>query len=68
MNLKIDKPLQDYLPLDSLNGNQQKQRDDTQFRLNLKFPTGPGGGSPEDRSTKDQLTEQLLDNLLHIGN
>lgn len=68
LNLKIDKPLQDYLPLDALNGNQRKQKDDTQFRLNLKFPTGPGGGSPEDRSTKDQLTEQLLDNLLHIGN
>ena len=66
LNLKIDKPLKDFLPLDALN-NEEKQKDDKQFKLNLKFPTGPGSGSPEDESTEDQLKEQILDNLLNIG-
>ena len=33
----------------------------------LKFPTGPGAEGGEDRTTEDQFKEQLLDNLLNIG-
>lgn len=67
LNLKIDKPLGDYLPLEKLNRTEEQRADGAQFRLNLKFPTGPGAEGGEDR-TEDQLKEQLLDNLLNIGN
>ena len=67
LNLRIDKPLKDYLPLEKLNRTEEQRGDGAQFRLNLKFPTGPGAEGGEDR-TEDQLKEQLLDNLLNIGN
>ena len=67
LNLKIDKPLGDYLPLEKLNRTEEQRGDGARFRLNLKFPTGPGAEGGEDR-TEDQLKEQLLDNLLNIGN
>ena len=67
LGLKIDKPLGDYLPLEKLNRTEEQRADGARFRLNLKFPTGPGAEGGEDR-TEDQLKEQLLDNLLNIGN
>lgn len=67
LNLRIDKPLQDYLPLKKLNRTEEQRGDGAQFRLNLKFPTGPGAKGGENR-TEDQLKDQLLDNLLNIGN
>jgi len=67
LNLRIDKPLQDYLPLEKLNRTEEQRGDGAQFRLNLKFPTGPGAKGGENR-TEDQLKDQLLDNLLNIGN
>ena len=68
LNLRIDKPLKDYLPLEKLNRTEEQRGDGAQFRLNLKFPTGPGAEGGEDRTTEDQFKEQLLDNLLNIGN
>lgn len=67
LNLKIDKPLGDYLPLEKLNRTEEQRADGARFRLNLKFPTGPGAEGGED-PTGDQLKNQLLDNLLNIGN
>ena len=67
LNLRIDKPLQDYLPLEKLNRTEEQRGDGARFRLNLKFPTGPGAEGGED-PTGDQLKNQLLDNLLNIGN
>ena len=66
LNLRIDKPLKDYLPLEKLNRTEEQRGDGAQFRLNLKFPTGPGAKGGEDH-TEDQLKDQLLDNLLNIG-
>lgn len=66
LNLRIDKPLQDYLPLEKLNRTEEQRGDGARFRLNLKFPTGPGAEGGED-PTGDQLKNQLLDNLLNIG-
>ena len=67
LNLKITKPIQDFLPVTQLNKNEEQQKDDKQFKLKLKFPTGPGSGNPEDVSTEDQFKEQLIDNLFRIG-
>ena len=65
LDLKIDKSIQDILPIDRLN-SAEEQKDDKRFRLNLKFPTGPGGGY-EEETTEDQLKEQIIDNLFNIG-
>ena len=66
LHLRIDKPLQDYLPLERLNKTQEQRAEDKKFRLKLKFPTGPGAKDSENR-TEDQFKEQLLDNLLNLG-
>ena len=66
LDLKTTKSLQDYLPVERLNKEDQ-QKDDRQFKLHLKFPTGPGSHDPEDASTSDQFKEQLIDNLFNIG-
>lgn len=66
-NLKITKPIEDFLPIDILNKEEEAQKDDTQFKLRLKIPTGPGDKSIEEESTTDQFKEQLIDNLFNIG-
>ncbi len=66
LNLRIDKPIQNYLPLDKLNKTEEQKAEDKKFRLNLKIPTGPGAKDRENR-TEDQLKEQMLDNLFNIG-
>ena len=66
-NLKITKPIEDFLPIDMLNKETEEQRDDTQFKLQLKFPVGKGNKSVEDESTSDQLKEQMIDNLFNWG-
>ena len=66
LDLKTTKSLQDYLPVERLNKEEQ-QKDDRQFNLHLRFPTGPGSRDPEDASTSDQFKEQLIDNLFNIG-
>ena len=67
LNLTITKPIEDFLPLDLLNKDEEKQRDDTQFKLNLKFPVGKGDTSVEEDSTSDQFKQQLIDNIFNIG-
>ncbi|MCR4817583.1 MAG: hypothetical protein K5841_01340 [Fretibacterium sp.] len=66
LDLKSTKSLQDYLPLDRLNKEEQK-KDEKQFKLHLRFPMGPGSNDPEDVSAGDQFKEQLIDNLFNIG-
>ena len=66
-NLKITKPIEDFLPIDILNRDAEEQKDDTQFKLKLKFPVGPGSKSAEEDSTSDQLKEQMIDNLFNWG-
>ena len=66
-NLKITKPIEDFLPIDILNRDKEEQKDDTQFKLQLKIPTGKGYKSAEEESTGDQLKEQLIDNLFNYG-
>ena len=66
-NLKVTKPIEDFLPIDLLNKDEEKQRDDTQFKLNLKIPVGQGDPSVEEESPGDQFKQQLIDNLFNIG-
>ncbi|MBQ9527844.1 MAG: hypothetical protein IJR68_09545, partial [Fretibacterium sp.] len=67
LNLETTKSLQDYLPVDRLNKEDEQKKDDRQFKLRLRFPMGPGSHDPEDASTSDQFKEQLIDNLFNIG-
>ena len=67
LNMKITKPIEDFLPIDMLNKDEEKQRDDTQFKLNLKIPVGKGDPSIEEESAGDQFKQQLIDNLFNIG-
>ena len=67
LDLKITKPIEDFLPIDMLNKDQEQQKDDTQFKLNLKIPVGKGDESIEEESTSDQFKQQLIDNLFNIG-
>ncbi|MBR0074656.1 MAG: hypothetical protein IJP96_02735 [Synergistaceae bacterium] len=67
LNLKITKPIEDFLPIDILNKNEEKQKQDTQFTLKLKFPTGKGEKGSEEESTEDQFKQQLIDNLFNFG-
>ena len=67
LDLTITKPIEDFLPVDILNRDQEVQKDDKQFKLSIKIPTGPGDKSIEEESTTDQFKEQLIDNLFNIG-
>ena len=67
LNLTTTKSLQDFLPVDRLNKEDEQKKDDRQFNLRLRFPAGPGSRDPEDTSTSDQFKEQLIDNLFNIG-
>ncbi len=65
LNLKVDKPLQNYLPLETLNKTEQQKSSQQQFKLNIVIPTGRGASSDVD--TGQQISEQILDNLFKIG-
>ena len=67
LDMKITKPIEDFLPIDILNKDEEKQRDDTQFKLNLKIPVGKGEASIEEESAGDQFKQQFIDNLFNIG-
>ena len=67
LDLKITKPIEDFLPVNLLNKTEEQQKQDTKFQLQLKFPTGPGSDNPEDDSPADQFKQQLIDNLFNIG-
>ena len=66
-DLKVTKPIEDFLPIDLLNRDEEKQKDSTQFKMSFKLPVGEGAPSAEDESTSDQLKRQLIDNLFNIG-
>ncbi len=66
-DLKITKSIEDFLPVNILNQDEEKQREETQFKMSLKFPTGPGNKSVEDERPEEQLKQQFIDNLFNIG-
>ncbi len=67
LDLKITKPIEEFLPINALNKNDEQQKQDTKFQLQIKFPTGPGSDNAEDESPADQFKQQLIDNLFNIG-
>ena len=66
-DLKVTKPIEDFLPIDVLNKDEEKQRDTTQFKMRFKLPVGKGAPSAEDELPSDQFKQQLIDNLFNIG-
>lgn len=66
-NLKVTKSIEEFLPIDVLNGDEEKQKSEAKFSIRLKIPTGPGEKSVEEESTTDQFKQQLIDNLFNIG-
>ncbi|MBQ6971350.1 MAG: hypothetical protein IJP86_03230 [Synergistaceae bacterium] len=66
-DLKVTKPIEDFLPIDILNGEEEKQKDSVQFKMSIKVPVGKGAPSAEDESPGDQFKQQLIDNLFNIG-
>ena len=67
LDLKVTKPIEDFLPINLLNKNDETQRSEQKFKLQLKFPVGPGNHDPEDDSPADQFKQQLIDNLFDMG-
>ena len=67
LDLKITKPIEDFLPIDILNKDEEKQHEEAKFNMRLRIPTGPGDKSVEEESTSDQFKEQLIDNLFNLG-
>ncbi len=66
-NLKVTKPIEDFLPINVLNNDEEKQKSEAKFNIRLKIPTGPGEKSAEDESTTEQFKKQLIDNLFNLG-
>lgn len=66
-NLKVTKPIEEFLPINVLNGDEEKQKTEAKFNIRLKIPTGPGESSIEDESTTEQFKKQLIDNLFNLG-
>ena len=67
LDLKVTKPIEDFLPINLLNKNEETQRSEQKFKLQLKIPVGPGNHDPEDDSPADQIKQQLIDNLFDMG-
>lgn len=67
LDLKITKSIEDFLPINILNKDEEKQKEETQFKMSIKIPTGPGDKSIEDESPEDQLKQQFIDNLFNLG-
>ncbi|MDR2527589.1 MAG: hypothetical protein LBD04_01040 [Synergistaceae bacterium] len=63
LDLKINKSLEGYLPMDELDGEPISKEIEKKLQFNIKIPVGPGGSSEE--SAGDQFKRQLLDNLLN---
>ena len=66
-DLKVTKPIEDFLPIDILNNDQEKQKETTQFKMSFKLPVGEGAPSAEEESPGDQFKRQLIDNLFNLG-
>ena len=67
LDLKITKPIEDFLPIDILNKDEEKQKEDVGFKMSIKLPVGKGAPSAEDESAGDQFKQQLIDNIFKIG-
>jgi hypothetical protein len=63
LNLTIDKSLENYLPLERLNAEEERKESEKKIHFKLQIPVGPGGG--DDDAPEDQLKRQILDNLLN---
>ncbi|MDR1621854.1 MAG: hypothetical protein LBS00_05720 [Synergistaceae bacterium] len=64
LNLKIDKSLEGYLPLNMLNGTEQQMKENQKkIQFNITIPTGSGGDDEAD--TEGQLKKQLIDNIFN---
>ena len=66
LDLKITKSIEDVLPIELLNNDEEKQREDKQFKFGVKIPVGKGEKSIEDERPEHQLRQQLIDNLFNI--
>lgn len=66
-DLKVTKSIEDFLPINVLNRDEEKQKETTQFKMSFKIPVGEGAPSAEEESTTDQFKRQLIDNLFNIG-
>ncbi len=66
-DLKVTKPIEDFLPIDVLNKNEEKQKETTQFKMSFKLPVGEGAPSAEEEKPGDQFKRQLIDNLFNLG-
>lgn len=66
-DLKVTKPIEDFLPIDILNKNEEKQKESAQFKMSIRIPVGKGSQSGEEESATDQFKQQLIDNLFNIG-
>ena len=67
LDLKITKPIEDFLPIDILNKDEEKQKEDTGFKMSIKLPVGKGSPSAEDETAGEQFKQQLIDNLFNWG-
>ena len=64
LNLKIDKSLENYLPINQLNEKDtQIKENQKKIQFNITVPTGPGGDDETD--TQDQFKKQLIDNIFN---
>jgi hypothetical protein len=64
LNLKIDKSLENYLPINKLNPeNTQMKESQKKIQFNITIPTGPGGDDETD--AQDQFKKQLIDNIFN---
>ena len=66
-DLKVTKPIEDFLPINVLNKDEEKQKETTQFKMSFKLPVGEGAPSAEEESPGDQFKRQLIDNLFNLG-
>ncbi|MDR2179345.1 MAG: hypothetical protein LBP21_03460 [Synergistaceae bacterium] len=64
LNLKIDKSLENYLPINNLKEkNKQLKDNQKKIQFNITVPTGPGGDDETD--TQGQFKKQLIDNIFN---
>lgn len=66
-DIKVTKPIEDFLPIDILNRDEEKQKETSQFKMRFKLPVGEGAPSAEEESPGEQFKQQLIDNLFNIG-
>jgi hypothetical protein len=64
LNLKIDKSLENYLPINQLNEKDtQIKENQKKIQFNITVPTGPGGDDETD--AQGQFKKQLIDNIFN---